>query len=301
MRAYEIEPEEFMKKIDKEILKLFSHLHAGLRCAFVESARQSWQAERKAMRKAALLGMFGAMTLALPVMAQEQPQRGPGPGGPPMMRRMQPPGIDRIKEALNVSDEQWKTLEPKIQKVQELRRDLNVRGGPMMFGGPGGGMGGPGGRGMLQGRRGFRGGPGGPGNDGAGAPPPPPGADNQPPGGPGGAGGPPPANEDGAGAPPPGDPNGAGGPQAGNRPDGRRDGARRPGARHRSDVQAKFEDLQALLDEKEPKPEDLKSKIQAFHEAQTKARTQLKEAEDDLRTAVNPLQEAILMTTGVLD
>lgn len=261
------------------------------------------------MRKAAILGMFGAMTLALPVMAQEQPQRGPGPGGPPPMRRMQPPGIERIKEALNVSDEQWKTLEPKIQKVQELHRDLNVRGGPMMFGGPGGGFGGPGGRGMLQGRRGFRGGrggPGGSGDDGAGAPPPPPGADNQPPGGPGGAGGPPPADQNGAGGPPPGDPNGAGGPppggrEAGNRPGRPQNGARRPGARHRSDVQAKFEDLQALLDEKEPKPEDLKAKIQAFYEAQTKGKAQLKEAEDDLRSAVNPLQEAILITTGVLD
>lgn len=255
-------------------------------------ARQSWQGERKAMRKAAILGMFGAMTLALPAMAQEQPQRGPGPGGPPPMRRMQPPGIERIKEALNVNEEQWKTLEPKIQKVQELHRDLNVRGGPMMFGGPGGGFGGPGGRGMLQGRRGFRGGRSGPSNDGADAPPPPPnGADNQPPDGQGGAGGPPPGDPNGAGGPPPG------GPEVGNR----RDGARRPGARHRSDVQAKFEDLQALLDEKEPKPEDLKAKIQAFHEAQTKGRAELKEAEDDLRSSVNPLQEAILMTTGVLD
>src|SRR6185437_1346305 len=123
LRRYEIEPEEFMKKIDRRILKLFSHLHAGLRWGFIKSARPSWQAERKAMRKAAILGMFGAMTLALPVMAQEQPQRGPGPGGPPPMRRMQPPGIERIKEALNVTDEQWKTLSRKFRRVQELHRD----------------------------------------------------------------------------------------------------------------------------------------------------------------------------------
>jgi hypothetical protein len=48
--------------------------------------------------------------------------------------------MDRLKEQLGASDEEWKVLEPKITKVQTAQRDL--RGGWGMGGGRGGRPGG---------------------------------------------------------------------------------------------------------------------------------------------------------------
>ena len=116
------------------------------------------------------------------------PGGGPGGGGgPPDFAQMRQRMEDRMKQQLDVTDDQWDTLQPKIEKVQELKRELRLGGG-------GGGPGGPGG----PGGRGPGGGQGGPGGG--------QGADNQ--GGPGGGG--PGGPGGGPGGPPPGmgiDPN----------------------------------------------------------------------------------------------
>lgn len=81
---------------------------------------------------------------------------GPGGGGrfdPAQMRQMM---LDRMKEQLNASDDEWKAIEPRIEKVMEAQRDTRGAGG-MRLGPPGGGRGGPGG--------GGRGGPPGFGSD----------------------------------------------------------------------------------------------------------------------------------------
>jgi hypothetical protein len=88
-------------------------------------------------------------------------QGGQRPGGgqgqdrdPEQMRaRMQEMMDQRMKEQLGITgDDEWKVFQPRLQKVQDLSRQVNA-GGPMaMFGGRGGrggrgGFGGPGGRG----------------------------------------------------------------------------------------------------------------------------------------------------------
>src|SRR5262245_28244140 len=62
-----------------------------------------------------------------------------GQGGPPpdfnpqaMRQRM----MDRMKERLGATDDEWKVLSPKIEKVMSVQRDLRGGGGPGgMFGG----------------------------------------------------------------------------------------------------------------------------------------------------------------------
>ena len=92
---------------------------------------------------------------------QDRPQ-----GGPPDFAQMRQQMMERLKDALGASDDEWKIMQPRIEAVQQLQRQSGGRG-PGMFG-PGGPGGGP---------NGF--GPGGPGGPGAGGPPP---------GGPDGAG-----------------------------------------------------------------------------------------------------------------
>ncbi len=69
--------------------------------------------------------------------------RAQGPGGgnfdPAQMRQRM---MDRTKEALEVtSDDEWKVLEPKIQKVMEARMAIGFGGRGMMGRGPRGGGG----------------------------------------------------------------------------------------------------------------------------------------------------------------
>jgi hypothetical protein len=100
---------------------------------------------------ASMVLMVGAA--GAPLMAQQGPPDGP-PDFAEMRQRMQ----DRMKEFVGASDEEWKAIGPKIEKVQQLQRDAYPRGGGFMaFGGPGG----PGGPGGGPGG-GFGGGPGGP-------------------------------------------------------------------------------------------------------------------------------------------
>lgn len=58
------------------------------------------------------------------------------------MEQFRQQAADRMKEALGVTDEQWKALQPKIEKVQTLARE--TRGGGMMMGRMMGGRGGAG-------------------------------------------------------------------------------------------------------------------------------------------------------------
>lgn len=59
-------------------------------------------------------------------------ERGAGGGGfdPARMREMM---STRMKEALKVTDEEWKALGPKVEKVQTLSREITGGGMQMMF------------------------------------------------------------------------------------------------------------------------------------------------------------------------
>jgi hypothetical protein len=105
-------------------------------------------------KRALLLGLFlTTAAAAVPVHAQAQ-------DGPPDFAEMRQRMMDRMKETIGVTDDEWKAMQPKIEKIQQLQRDVYPRGGMMMGprgGGPGGGPGGVAGPGG-----GFGGGPGGP-------------------------------------------------------------------------------------------------------------------------------------------
>ena len=78
--------------------------------------------------------------VAIPAMAQPQP--GGAPGGGPGGGRFDPAQfrqrmMDRIKETLGSSDDEFKALEPKIDQVMTAQRD--ARGFGMGRRGPGGG------------------------------------------------------------------------------------------------------------------------------------------------------------------
>lgn len=54
---------------------------------------------------------------------------------PEEMQRMM---YERMKEQLGATDEQWKDIQPRLQKVMTLSRQVGATGRGMMFGGPGG-------------------------------------------------------------------------------------------------------------------------------------------------------------------
>ena len=66
-------------------------------------------------------------------------RQGGGPGGgrfdPAQMREQY---MARIKESLQMGDEDWKALQPRIEKVMTLSREAGGFGGMRMGGGPGG-------------------------------------------------------------------------------------------------------------------------------------------------------------------
>src|SRR5690242_20668539 len=118
-----------------------------------------------AKRPLSVFALFLLAALATPAMAQQQPAPGGAGGGgaggggfggridPAQFRQMM---NDRMKELMGANDDEWKALQPRIEKVQQLSRDASNFGGIgllMDFGQGGGGRG-----------RGF-GGPGGPGGD----------------------------------------------------------------------------------------------------------------------------------------
>jgi hypothetical protein len=68
-----------------------------------------------------------------------------------------------------------------------------------------------------------------------------------------------------------------------------------------SDVQQKIADLQAAIDNKDAKPEEIKSKLDALRAAKTKAHEDLVKAQADLRSLLTQRQEAVLVMRGLLD
>ena len=119
------------------------------------------------MKTRTLLGILALLGLAASPALGQAPPGGPG-GGPPDFAQMRQRFLDMMRQSLGASDDEFKVLLPKIEKVQQLQRDANARGGMfMMFGGRGPGGGGPGGPG---GPGAGPGGPGGPGGGGFGGP-----------------------------------------------------------------------------------------------------------------------------------
>jgi hypothetical protein len=172
-----------------------------------------------------------------------------GPPGPPdpeqMRQRMEQfrqRMTDQMKQDLGVNDEEWKVLQPRIEKVQTLA--MQSRGGM---------------RGMF-GRRGGRPGEG-------------PGGDR-----------------------PKGDRPEGDRPQ-GDRPQGDRPRDDRP----QSEVEKKATELRTVLENKEAKPEEIKTALTALREARAKARQELETAQKELREVVSVRQEAVFVTMGLLD
>jgi hypothetical protein len=132
-----------------------------------------------------------------------------------------------MKEAMGVNDEEWKVLQPKIEKVQTLSRQ--VRFGMM------GGM-----FGRME--RGGKHHPG-----------PPP---EQPP-----------------------------------------EGKKEP----KSDLETKTMELRKLLHDKDAKPEDLKSVLEAYRQAHAKAAEELAKAQKELQKDLTVQQEARLVLMGLLE
>lgn len=243
-----------------------------------------------------ILGMgLLALAAALPAFGQQGPGGGPRHGdfdGPPPFEQRHGMRDADVKDALGVSDEQWKALQPKVARVQDLQHDVAVGHGPAM--GMGGGPGMP--PGFAMGAPGDQAGGG---RHGGG----PQGGRRGPTSRPAGGHGPTsrPAN---AGGPPGGAAFGAPDWQGHDRADHHGPGGGGFGAHHDvkpSKVMERFFDLQEALDDKDAKPEDLKAKIEAFHQARDEARSELTKAEAELRGAVTPMQEATLITMGVLD
>ncbi|MEI7767305.1 MAG: hypothetical protein WCJ97_07700 [Phycisphaerae bacterium] len=96
---------------------------------------------------------------ALPLVAQQAPGAAPGGdanpprqrgngggnGGGDRMAQMRERMTTRLKEALGCTDEEFKAIQPKLEKVMQLRMQSMIGGfGGMRRGGPGG-QGGPGG------------------------------------------------------------------------------------------------------------------------------------------------------------
>jgi len=82
--------------------------------------------------------MLSALGLNLAfAQAQETPRRGRrgGRGDPQRWRQR---FMDRIKENLQASDEEWKVLQPRLDKVMTLSRDTRGFGRRSMFGQRGG-------------------------------------------------------------------------------------------------------------------------------------------------------------------
>lgn len=96
-------------------------------------------------QKKVLAGVLTGLLVAgfgLALGQDAQPGAGFGRGGrfdPAAIRQRM---MERIKEALQSSDEEWQVLQPRIEKLQSVQRDL--QGGRMM-GAMGGRRGGPGG------------------------------------------------------------------------------------------------------------------------------------------------------------
>ena len=88
----------------------------------------------------AVAGLLGALWVGQALSAQEgTPERPRGERGGMRGRRFDPERmrermLDRIKEVLDPTDEEWKVLQPRVGKVQTLSWQARVRGMRMFFG-----------------------------------------------------------------------------------------------------------------------------------------------------------------------
>lgn len=215
------------------------------------------------MSRRVVIPLIAVSVLLLPSLAltQQATGRARRPGGmdrEQMHKRM----LANLKQRLGASNDEWKTLSPKVEKVTEARRDL---------GGPGERMGPP----MMGADR-----HGGPGEEGMGGRGRPEGGERR---------------ERGDRPERPDRPEGArdrNGP-----PD--REGEGEPPAE--SEVAKAQHALREAVDSDTASAEDVAAKLAAYRQARDKAREQLKTAQKDLQAAVTPKQEAILVSMNILD
>jgi hypothetical protein len=177
-----------------------------------------------------------------------------------------------MQKALGATDEEWKALQPRVEKVAKLLMESRGMGGMMMMGGM---MGRPG-PGAGMGRERF-----GRGHEEFGE-------------------GPKGGEEAAKGA----EKTAEGGEKAAK---GEKEAAKAgeeaaKGAEHpQSDVMTKAMELHKLLRNKDSKPEDIKKAVADYRAARDKVREELAQARKDLQEAVNPQQEARLVMMGLLD
>jgi len=170
-----------------------------------------------------LLAMVRQATAEEPAPAAGRTPRGGGAAGArPARADRATQAADRMKTSLGVSEEEWTALQPLIEKVQTLRRQLQ--------GGMAGGMGG-----RVRG--------------------------------------------------------GGAAPAA---------GATAPAAAEQSETEKKAAELSKLLENKEASAEDVKTALTALREARAKVQTELDAAETALRGVLTVIQEAKLVSMGML-
>lgn len=68
-----------------------------------------------------------------------------------------------------------------------------------------------------------------------------------------------------------------------------------------SPVQEKAQALRTVLDNKDAKPEEIKSALAAYRDARAAARANLTKAQNDLRDLLTVRQESVLVMMGMLD
>lgn len=74
-----------------------------------------------------------------------------------------------------------------------------------------------------------------------------------------------------------------------------------PNAPPPTPTQAATQALQATLDNKDAKPEEIKEKLTALRDARAKAKEELAKAQADLKELLTQRQEAVLVNMGLLD
>lgn len=82
---------------------------------------------RNVVVAAVVVGMLAVFGIGY-ALAQRPGGGGPGGGGRPDAAQMQQRMMDRMKETLGSSDEEWKVLQPLVEKVMTLSRELTTGG-----------------------------------------------------------------------------------------------------------------------------------------------------------------------------
>ena len=84
------------------------------------------------MRRGVYAGLSGStLFLSSAALAQQQPPGPGGPGGgPPDFAQMRQQMMDRLKEQMGATDDEWKAIQPLVEKVQQLQRQTGGRDTP---------------------------------------------------------------------------------------------------------------------------------------------------------------------------